>query len=533
MREWLARPLDAASLGLFRILFGLCLVYSFLDYIWNGGLHHEMIAPRFHFRYPGFEWVTDPEPALLVGAILVFSLLLALGFLTRLAALGFLVTYAWWFLSDAAYYNNHYYLICLLGGLFAVTSSGRWASVDSRIWPAPEAIPAWQLYLFRFQLIVVYFYGGLAKLNSDWLRGIPVKGWLAERAASRGLDFLAWPVSGALVTYGGILIDLLAPFLVLWRPTRWLGLALLIGFHLGNAYLFRIGIFPWLMLAALVLLVESDAPRRWLRRPPLSLPPPRPLATGVMALLAVYVLVQLLLPLRHLVRGQEVAWDEEGHLWSWRMKLRDKGGAIGFALLDRGRLSVPHVHGELTPYQVRRIQGRPDLIRQYARHLAEDSGSPVLIWTWTSLNGRPCQTLLDQEGRLFPFLDLQFPPPGPARLTLALDQRGDRGVEGTYQVDLLDEQNHPLATHRAPRDPSATRQFLQLSDLPVGRYRLLVLALSHGGLVLAYSVADCELQPGENRFKMSLERFVPGPPVGLISGQGSAPSGPNRPQAAP
>ncbi|GMU53835.1 MAG: hypothetical protein AMXMBFR33_29810 [Candidatus Xenobia bacterium] len=530
---WLARPVDAASLGLFRILFGLCMLYSYLDYIRNGGLHGEMIAPRFHFRYPGLEWVSDPSPGLVVGAIVGFSLLLALGLLTRLASLGFLVSYVWWFLSDAAYYNNHYYLICLLGGLFLVTNPERWGSVDSRIWPRPAAIPAWQLYIFRFQLIVVYFYGGLAKLNADWLRGIPVKYWLAERAASRGLDFLAWPATTTLVTTAGILIDLTAPFLLLWRRTRWLGLALMVGFHLANSYLFSIGIFPWLMLAALVLFLEPDAPRRWLRRPPLRLPEPRPLPALVVACLLVYAVVQLLLPLRHLVRGQDVAWDEDGHLWSWRMKLRDKNGAVGFVLLDRGQLSVPHVHADLTAYQVRRIQGRPDLIRQYARHLAEKTGCQVLIWTWTSLNRRPCQTLLDQEGRLFPFLDLQFPPPGPANLVLAIDQRQERGVEGFYHVDLLDAQNHPVGSRRVQRDSSATRQFIELSGLPAGRFRLLVLALSPGGLVLTHSVADCELQSGDNRFKISQARFIPGPPLGLISGAGSSSSGPNRPQAAP
>ncbi len=527
--------MDAASLGLFRILFGLCLACSYLDYILSGNMHDEMVAPRFHFRYPGFEWVSDPEPGVVVGAIVAFSLMLALGLLTRLASLGFLVSYSWWFLSDAAHYNNHYYLICLLGGLFVVTDSGRWASLDSRLWPRPAIIPAWQLDLFRFQLIVVYFYGALAKLNPDWLRGIPVKYWLAERAASRGVEFLAWPMTTTVVTYAGILIDLLAPFLVLWRPTRWAGLALLIGFHLSNNYLFSIGIFPWLMLGALVLLLEPDAPRRWLRKPPLKLPEPEPgpLPALLVPLLVAYVLVQLLLPLRHLLRGGNVAWDENGHLFSWRMKLRDKNGAVGFVLLDRGRLSLPDVHSELTSYQVRRIQGRPDLIRQYARHLAERTGQQVLIWTWCSLNRRPCQSLLDLEGGMLPFLDLQFPPPGPANLILAIDQRQERGVQGLYQVDLLDEQNHPVGSRRVQREPGATRQFIQLSNLPAGRFRLLVLALSPGGLVLTHSVADCELQSGDNRFKISQARFIPGPPLGLISGAGSSSSGPNRPQAAP
>jgi hypothetical protein len=43
-------------------------------------------------------------------------------------------------------------------------------------------IEIWQLWLFRFQIVVVYFYGGLTKLNSDWLLSkAPVKAILSAK----------------------------------------------------------------------------------------------------------------------------------------------------------------------------------------------------------------------------------------------------------------------------------------------------------------------------------------------------------------
>lgn len=535
MRQWLSRPVDAASLGLFRLLFGLCLTWSFVKYVLNDTLTRQLTGPTFHFHYPGLEWVPDPPAQLLVGVVIGSSLLLALGLLTRLASLLFLLSHSWWFLAEASYYNNHYYLISLLGLLFLVTNPERFASLDARRLKLCGQIPAWQLYLFRFQILVVYFYGGLAKLNPDWLQGIPVRYWLADRAGLWHLPMLAWPLTSLVVTWGGITIDLVVPWLVLWRPTRWPAVAVLLSFHLANAFLFTIGVFPWLMMAACLLLLPPDLLRRAPARPS-SDPPLRPAAAFMLAL---YVALQLLLPLRHLLRPGEVVWNEDGHLFSWRMKLREKVGVIGFAVTDGERLEIPNLLDDLTPYQVQRMQGRPWLTVQYARMLAERARSrgmknpQVQAWTWVSLNRRPCQNLLDPRSNLaegtvyFPYLELTFPPPGPARLELALQQPTGPSPVFSYQVDVLDAENHPVGTARAGRYSTRTAQSFKLTGLPEGPHAVLVLAVGPGGQVLGHLLADLRLQPGPNRYRADLSSFVPGPPFGLISGLKTEPVAPS------
>ena len=63
-----------------------------------------------------------------------------------------------------------------------------------------------------------------------------------------------------LISYGGLLFDLLIVPLLLWRRTRPLAFLVALAFHLTNWYLFNIGIFPWLMIAATLLFFPPSWP---------------------------------------------------------------------------------------------------------------------------------------------------------------------------------------------------------------------------------------------------------------------------------
>ena len=53
---------------------------------------------------------------------------------------------------------------------------------DSRA-ERPTVVPIWVVWLLRFQVGMVYFFSGLAKVNGDWLlRGEPLATWLPARA---------------------------------------------------------------------------------------------------------------------------------------------------------------------------------------------------------------------------------------------------------------------------------------------------------------------------------------------------------------
>jgi vitamin K-dependent gamma-carboxylase len=409
----LLTPVDASALATFRVLFGVIMVWEVHRYHAYSRIYHYYIEPEFFFPYELFPFVSPVSPSLLY---LVFFLMglsalgIALGLFYRVSAVLFFTTYTYVFLLDKTQYNNHYYLIILLALLLVVVDAHRWAALDQKIFPAlsAELTPFWQLFVFRAQIFIVYFYAALAKLNADWLRGEPIRTWLRDRSH--------FPVTGQLFamegtvwffTYGGLLFDLLIGFGLLWKRTRLISVFLIFFFHLTNLSVFSIGIFPYLMLAATVLFAEPDWPRKFLRAAPLrpysAFSPPQRLGYHWLALLFLggYLSFQLLFPLRHFLYPGNVSWTEQGHRFAWHMKLRDKEGYIAFFITDPATNRQWNVNpqNDLTPEQVQKMIGRPDMILQYAHYLAgqakaQDIESPIIqVDSWASLNGRPFQPL--------------------------------------------------------------------------------------------------------------------------------------------
>lgn len=197
--------------------------------------------------------------------MVVFRILFGLiaGWEVYSAAL-FCLGFAYSFLLEATRYLNHFYLIALLAGLLAVVPAHQRLSVDA--WQRPslrsDTAPAWTLWLLRFQVGIVSVFGGVAKLNGDWLRGEPMRTWLAART---GLPMIGrWFESEWLVwgfSDGGLLLDLAIVPLLLMRRTRAIALVALLIFNGLNDRLFSIGVFPYLALGAALLF--CDPPRRW------------------------------------------------------------------------------------------------------------------------------------------------------------------------------------------------------------------------------------------------------------------------------
>jgi len=211
-----------------------------------------------------------------------------------------------------------------------------------------------------------------------------------------------------LFTYGGLLLDLLVVPLLLWRRTRLVAFALAILFHFLNATLFSIGVFPWLMVGATLLFFPPGAFRRALTRarirlaaavPRTEAAPPLP----VTALLALYLLLQLVVPLRHLLYPGNVDWTEEGHRFSWHMMLRDKEAEVRFVVSDATATWRVDPEGYVTERQAEKMATRPDMILQLAHHIATDLRAKghrdvrVRARVKASLNGRRPQLLIDPD----------------------------------------------------------------------------------------------------------------------------------------
>jgi hypothetical protein len=415
-------PVDIASLAVFRVAFGAVMVWEVYRYFSKGWIARYYIDPDFFFTYYGFGWVR-PWPG--DGMYVHFALLglaaggVMAGLFYRASAALFFLGFTYVFLLDQARYLNHFYLIALIAFLLVFLPVHGALSLDARRRPElrSETAPAWALWLVQAQVGVPYLYGGLAKLNGDWLRGEPIRSWLAARP-----DF---PVIGRYFTdewmvlafaYGGLVLDLLIVPLLLWRRTRPYAFVAGLVFHATNALLFRIGIFPWMMMAATTIFFAPDWPRRAGllpatgrargRRARAAVPEAAPAFRALtVAAVLVWVALQLLIPLRHLLYPGNVSWTEEGHRFAWHMKLRDKEARARFVVADPagGGTRNVRVGDYLTRLQASKMAGQPDMILQFAHHLAREAhaegrpGVQVRARVMASLNGREPQLLVDPD----------------------------------------------------------------------------------------------------------------------------------------
>lgn len=408
--RWLWAPVDNASLIFLRGSFGALMAWHMLSYFWTGTYESQYVEPVFHFTYPFFEWVKVGPPWLMKGLLIALALAgiaIALGRHHRVAALFFSIGHTYLWLTDTTFFLNHVYLISLLALLLAVVP------LDARV----QKIPAWALNLIRFQLAVPYVFGGLNKLNADWLgRAEPLHTWIRQGLDQGFTIPFAWQEEAAyFLSWSGMLFDLLVVPGLLFAKTRKIAFVLVLFFNLSNSQLFTIGIFPWMMIACSTIFFPADWPARFLRKSggtakkkpepaaevePLTRPAHR---QAWMLVLATYVLIQLLLPYRHLLYPGDVDWTEQGHRFAWRMKLRDKAGTLAFSAIDpvtQRVISVASAQDALTRFQQRMMLHDPEMIRQYSTYLAgvlRQAGYgdvDVHVSNKLSLNGRPAQEMV-------------------------------------------------------------------------------------------------------------------------------------------
>lgn len=423
-------PVDNAGVTFFRVAFGGLMAAWAWNYLASGRVTRLYVEPSFNFTYYGFDWVA-PWPGngmyLHFFAIMMLSLMIAAGLFYRFAACGFAIAIIYVFLLDRTNYQNHYYLICLFGCLLTLLPLNRNVSVDAWRKPAiaTQTTPAWVYWAIRFHVGVPYFFGGIAKLTPDWLLGQPMGMFLSTKTGIPVIGSLvSWQSTGLALSWSGLLFDLLIVPALLWRKTRVVAYVLCIAFHLTNAVLFQIHVFPWFMIVATTIFFDPAWPRRLLTAGQGKKMPeatenfhqgqyqrPRKL---ILFAVGAYLLFHCVWPLRSRFYGGEPSWDERGHLFSWRMMLRAKEVGLGYAIVDPKTGGVANVdHKQFIDAEQSEKFGRdPELILLMAHFIAnrfesETGRRPqVYAFVLASLNGRKAQLMID------PNVDLAAEPRG-------------------------------------------------------------------------------------------------------------------------
>ena len=418
-------PVHAAPLAVFRIFFGTMMLFGLVRFASYGSIEKLYIAPKFFFSYYGFEWVKPlgNYTYLIFICCALSAVFVALGYKYKLAIIVFFLSFTYIELMDKTTYLNHYYFTSIVAFLMIFLPASAYYSVDALRNPrqAFEKIPAWTINSIKLLLAIVYFYAGLAKLNSDWLiEAMPLKIWLPSKFDIPLIgDFMHLEGVQYAFSWGGALYDLSIPFFLLYRRTRALAFVAVVVFHVLTWVLFPIGMFPYIMIVSALIFFDARVHRRILGYLDVLLRIGKAHFDNGKSMLSkstfgarlghgivvAFFILQLLVPFRYLLYPGELFWTEEGYRFSWRVMLMEKSGYAQFKVMDgvTGKWFYVDNSDFLTPFQEKQMAFQADFILEYAHflksHFEKDGFQDVAVFVdnQVSLNGRLSTPMVDPK----------------------------------------------------------------------------------------------------------------------------------------
>ena len=411
--KFLFKAIDNSPLVVFRIFFGFLVACESFGAIFTGWVKRILIDPQVTFSFIGFEWL-KPLPGFGMYfyfiAMGVFGLAIMLGYRYRIAIISYTILWAGVYFMQKTAYNNHYYLLLLISFLLIFLPANSYASLDVRQNRIKEenTMPYWISLLFIIQVAIVYVFASIAKFYPDWLDGTFTRNLLADSTnviTLKKLFLQKWFY--LFIAYMGIIFDLLIVPLLLFKKTRMLALLASLTFHLFNAVFLEIGIFPFFALTFALFFYEPETIRSVFLRRKTSIETDNGHSNYygkkiVYFLIIPYLIIQLLLPLRHHFIEGDVLWTEEGHRLSWRMMLRERNGFIHIRIKDlkTGEESLYDYRKNLTDKQIQNLATKPDFIWQYCQYIKKEfKGKEIAIFIdcKNSINRKEYKTLIDPK----------------------------------------------------------------------------------------------------------------------------------------
>ncbi len=403
--------------------FGFLMLASVLRFIAKGWVYTMYVKPKLFFPYFGFEWVKpfgETGMYILFIALAIAALFIALGFLYRISATFFFLAFTYIELIDKTNYLNHYYFISIASFLIIFLPAHRYFSVDAALNKKTGATyaPNYFILIIKFQVFIVYFFAGLAKINSDWLLNAqPLKIWLPAHSEM--------PLIGSLLTkewiayffsWFGCVYDLAIPFFLFIprfvRPAYFF----VIVFHLATSLFFNIGMFPYIMICLTTIFFTENFHIRIVQvlrsiakanasDEKIVFSPSTKTLKAFSVLFIIHFTIQLILPFRYVMYPGNLFWTEQGYRFSWRVMLMEKAGTAFFYVHDKttnGEIEVDNKK-YLTYMQEKMMATQPDMMIDYAKFLKAEFikqgfKDPIIrAQSYVTLNGNGSREFIDPQ----------------------------------------------------------------------------------------------------------------------------------------
>ena len=423
--KYLENTIEAAPLAVFRILFGLLMFAAIIRFWYNDWIEALYINPKFHFHYYGFDFIQVPGQ--LTYGLFVLSaisaLFVAFGLKYRLSIALFFLSFTYIELMDKTTYLNHYYFVSVVSFIMIWLPANNYFSIDALRDKSirKQQIPRWTVDIIKLFLAIVYIYAGCAKITADWMFDAkPLSIWLPTKFSVPFIgEYLHQSWTHYAFSWMGAIYDLTIVFFLLFQRTRVFAFAAVVVFHVLTSVMFPIGMFPYIMIFSTLIFFSPEFHHKILHK-----------ASGVLRIdktvfdndqiltlrhalkdkmiiggLSLFMVFQILFPLRsHLYPGN-IMWTEQGYRFSWRVMLMEKTGYAQFKIVDQKNGKQFFVQNDefLTPLQIKQMSTQPDFIIEYAQFLGDHFTNKghedvaVFVDSYASLNGRKSQRFIDPD----------------------------------------------------------------------------------------------------------------------------------------
>jgi hypothetical protein len=127
------------------------------------------------------------------------------------------------------------------------------------------------------------------------------------------------------------------------------------------------------------------------------------------SVICIFLIIQLILPIRYKFYPGELFWNERGYRFSWRVMLVEKKGFTTFKVIDKENDKVFYVDNEayLTEFQEKQMSFQPDFIYEFANYLGDSYSSKgfreveIHVDSFVTLNGRRSERLIKPNTNIY------------------------------------------------------------------------------------------------------------------------------------
>lgn len=249
---------------------------------WTSPVREAKAWPSF---FGTFEQLSGVGFDLAYLATIVFGFLMMLGIYSRASSALTLVFWMSLYVTNPFVGSGGDAVLRMVLLYMCFTDSGQRLSIDARRGTSRGEVrplmPSWfsttlhnlAIVLIVHQVVMVYVGSAFWKVKSPlWLDGTATYFPLQTKAYSPWLDLIE-PLSGNAfiihaASWSAIVVQLLFPVMMLYRPTRALGLIAVTGMHLGIGLFMGIMYFSLVMIAVDMMLVSDNTWRAvgsWIR----------------------------------------------------------------------------------------------------------------------------------------------------------------------------------------------------------------------------------------------------------------------------